>query len=147
MLNSPGFMPEPGSFVRRRTDTILLVDDYADARETVRELLEQNGHPVIEASNGQQALNLLVSQTTPRIGLIVLDLQMPVMDGFQFLKLLDNYVRLANIPVLVVSAHTGQLDKAVRKRLAGYLQAPYDLNELVGLVNACISSPLPPKSG
>ena len=76
---------------------MLLVDDYVDARDTMRDLLEERGYPVIEASNGQQALNLLASQGTARIGVIVLDLQMPVMDGFQFLKLLGNYVGLKNI--------------------------------------------------
>ena len=139
-------MPEPGSFTRRRTDTVLVVDDYADARETIRELLEQNGHPVIEASNGQQALNLLVSQSTPRIGLIVLDLQMPVMDGWQFLKLLGNYVLLASIPVLVVSAHAGQLKPSAQNHILGCLQQPYDANELLGLVNACLAPPPPPQS-
>src|SRR5258706_8752393 len=109
MAKSSGFMPEPGSFARRRADTILLVDDYDDARATLRDLLEEHGHPVIEAANGQQALNILVSQSSHRIGLIVLDLQMPVMDGRQLINLLSNYVRLADIPVLVVSGHTGQL--------------------------------------
>src|SRR5258705_13897959 len=104
MLNSTGFKPEPSSFARRRSGTILLVDDYADARATIRELLETNGHTVLEAANGQEALNLLVSRASS-IGLIVLDLQMPVMDGRQFLKLLGNYVRLAHIPVVIVSAH------------------------------------------
>jgi len=139
-------MAEPGSFVRARTDTILIVDDYADARETIRELLEQHGHPVIEATNGQQALNILVSQSTPRIGLIVLDLQMPVMDGWQFLKLLRNYIRLSNIPVLVVSAHAGQLPPSEQSQVVGCLQQPYRANELLGLVNACLAPPPPPQS-
>jgi CheY-like chemotaxis protein len=137
---------EPGSFTRRRTDTVLLVDDYADARETVRELLEEHGHPVIEASNGQQALNILVSQSTPRIGLIVLDLQMPVMDGWQFLKLLRNYVLLANIPVLVVSAHAGKLQPSEQNRIVGCLQQPYDAKQLLELVNDNLAPSLPPRS-
>jgi CheY-like chemotaxis protein len=134
------FWREPSSFVRRRTDTVLLVDDYADARETIRELLEQQGHPVIEATNGQQALNLLVSQSTPRIGLIVLDLNMPVMGGRQLLKLLSNYVLLKHIPVLVVSSDTGQLEEVDRKRIAGCLQTPYDPNQLLQLVEACMTA-------
>ena len=134
------FWPEPSSFVRKRADTVLLVDDYADARETIRDLLEQHGHPVIEATNGQQALNLLVSQSTPRIGVIVLDLNMPVMDGRQLLRLLGNYVLLKHIPVLVVSADTGQLEEVDRKRIAGCLQAPYDPNRLLELVEACMTA-------
>src|SRR5215211_5545082 len=118
-------MPEAGSFARRRTDTVLLVDDYADARATIRDLLEENGYPVIEAANGQQALNILVSQKVSRIGLIVLDLQMPVMDGWEFLKLVRNYVLLAHIPVLVVSAHAQRLAAAAREHVVGCLQSPY----------------------
>jgi CheY-like chemotaxis protein len=124
----------------------LLVDDYADARATIRELLETNGHTVTEAANGQEALNLLVSLNAPHFSLIVLDLQMPVMDGWQFLKLLGNYVRLAHIPVLIVSAHTERLEDAERKRVAGCLQAPYELDQLLGLVNGCITPSWPPKS-
>jgi len=134
-------MPEAGSFTRRRTDTVLLVDDYADARATIRDLLEENGYPVIEAANGQQALNILVSQKVPSIGLIVLDLQMPVMDGWEFLKLVRNYVLLAHIPVLVVSAHTQRLAAAAREHVVGCLQSPYDVNELMALVKASMASP------
>jgi CheY-like chemotaxis protein len=136
-------MPEKGSFKRRRTDTVLLVDDYADARATVRDLLEANGFPVIEAVNGQQALNILVSQAAPRVGLIVLDLQMPVMDGWQFLQLLRNYVLLASIPVLVVSGYTQRLEPAIRSQLVGCLETPYDASELLGLVRTSMASRIP----
>jgi two-component system, response regulator, stage 0 sporulation protein F len=144
MVKSTGFAPEPGSFARRRADTILLVDDYADARATLRDLLEDNGHPVIEAANGQQALNILVSENAPRVGLIVLDLQMPVMDGPELINVLRNYVGLASIPVLVVSGHTGQLTESERTRIVGCLQQPYDPKELLGVVNAHVSPATPP---
>jgi CheY-like chemotaxis protein len=134
-------MPEPGSFSRRRTDTILLVDDYADARATVRDLLEENGYPVIEAVNGQQALNILVSQKVPRVGLIVLDLQMPVMDGWEFLKVLRNYVLLSHIPVLVVSAHAKRLEAAACEHLVGCLQSPFDVKEFLTLVETTMDTP------
>jgi CheY-like chemotaxis protein len=144
MAKSSAFMPEPGSFARRRADTVLLVDDYADARATLRDLLEENGHPVIEAANGQQALDILVSHNAARIGLIVLDLQMPIMDGPQLINVLRNYVGLASIPVLVVSGHTGQLAESERKRIVGCLQQPYDVKELLGVVNAYVAPVTPP---
>ena len=130
---------EPTSFSQRRLDTVLVVDDYADARETIRELLEQHGYPVIEASNGQQALNLLVSQAKPRIGLIVLDLRMPVMDGRELLKVLRSYVMLSRIPVLVVSGYTGELDPAERTRAVATLQTPYAPDELLRVVGAHVA--------
>jgi two-component system, response regulator, stage 0 sporulation protein F len=134
-------MPEPGSFARRRNDTVLLVDDYADARATIRDLLEENGYPVVEAANGQQALNILVSQKASRIGLIVLDLQMPVMDGWEFLKVLRNYVLLSHMPVLVVSAHAKRLEAAACQHLVGCLQSPFDVTELLALVETSMQSP------
>lgn len=143
MANSDSFMPEPGSFARRRGDTVLLVDDYEDARKTLRDLLEDNGYPVIEAANGQEAIDILVSRSAPRIGLIVLDLSMPVMDGHQFLKLLGNYTRLAKIPVVVVSGRTAELDELERQHLVGCIQQPYRADELLGVVSSWVA-PLSP---
>jgi CheY-like chemotaxis protein len=131
-------MPDLGASPRHPADTVLVVDDYDDARETLRELIEDCGHPVIEATNGQQAINLLVSQNAPRIGLILLDLEMPVMDGRAFLKLLGSYARLSRIPVVVVSAHAKELAEAEREGVAGCFQAPYDADALRGLVNALL---------
>lgn len=133
------FRPEPGSHARRLLDTVLVVDDDVDARESIRDLLEANGHPVIEAANGQQALNLLVSQSRPRIGLIVLDWMMPVMGGRELLKVLQSYVRLATIPVLVVSGHTRDLEDAERKRIVASLQTPFDPAKLLSMVGAFVS--------
>lgn len=139
-------MPEPGSVARRRRGPILVVDDYADARATIREALEERGREVLEASNGHEALNLLASSRGALVALIVLDLQMPVMDGWQFLGLLRNYVRLASIPVLIVSGHVAQLDEPTRKRVIGCIQVPYSVDELVALVDACTTPSAPPKS-
>lgn len=139
MVKLNEFEPEPGSFARPRLDTILVVDDYADSRETIRDLLEQHGYPVIEAANGQQALNLLVSQSRPRIGLIVLDLRMPVMDGHEFLKIVRSYVGLSTIPVLVVSSRTGELDESERKRIVASLQTPFAADELLRVVGAHVA--------
>jgi CheY-like chemotaxis protein len=116
----------------------LLVDDYDDARAVVREALEAAGHSVIEAANGQQALNILVSGDQ-RVAMIVLDLQMPVMDGWQFINLLRSYVGLSNIPVLVVTAHEGHPESVPHKSIFGWLHAPYALERLVTLVGECIN--------
>jgi CheY-like chemotaxis protein len=109
----------------------------------MRELLEEHGYATIEASNGQQALNLLISQSAERVGLIILDLEMPIMDGHQFLRVLRSYVRLAAVPVLIVSAHAGRLDESEQKRMVGCLRTPYDPNELLAIVEACVPSRLP----
>jgi CheY-like chemotaxis protein len=114
---------------------ILVVDDYEDARKTVRELLEDHGHVVIEAADGQEALNVLVS-APESVGLIVLDLNMPVMDGWKFLKLLGNYIRLAGIPVLIVTAYPPRLSEITHPGIVGCLNAPYEAGKLLSIVNA-----------
>jgi CheY-like chemotaxis protein len=126
---------------RRRSGVVLLVDDYAESRATVRELLDNNGYEVIEAAHGQQALDFLVSSPEPPVQLIVLDLQMPIMNGYQFLTLLGNYVRLSTIPVLVVSGHAAPSDQETYRNVVGYLRPPYQADELLALVNASCSQP------
>jgi CheY-like chemotaxis protein len=79
----------------------LVVDDYDDARATVREMLEELGHEVVEAENGQEAFDYVISHPDVRVQLIVLDLRMPVMNGWEFLALMRSYVRLSRIPIVV----------------------------------------------
>ena len=130
-------MPSPTTFEREALGVILVVDDYADSRAAVRELLEDNGYEVTEAANGQEALNFLVAPAKPRVQLIVLDLQMPVMNGWQFLKLLGSYVRLETIPVLVVSAHEALPQQETHRSIVGCLKVPYRIEELLAVINGC----------
>lgn len=124
----------------RRIGPILLVDDYDDARVTVREELENAGYSVIEAQNGQDALSFLVSRTEqPPVSLIVLDLQMPVMDGWRLLELLRCYVGLAKIPVIIVTAQEPRLEQAQHKGIFGCISGPYQLKELIDMVDDCMS--------
>lgn len=118
---------------------VLVVDDYDDARSSVREALEALGYGVVEAAHGQEALHFLVSNAAPSVGLILLDLQMPVMDGWQFLRLLSNYIGLRRIPVLIVSAHAPRLDDTNHQAVIGVLHAPYEMPQLLAMVSACLS--------
>ena len=127
------------SGARRRAGPILLVDDYDEARSAVRDALEEAGHVVIEAANGQQALNLLVAPEQ-YVALIILDLQMPVMDGWRFIELLSCYVKLSTIPVIVVTAAAQpHLERIKHKAIYGCLQAPYELGTLLKLVDSCLN--------
>jgi CheY-like chemotaxis protein len=82
---------------------ILVVDDDVDLRETLVEALELRGYEVASAGNGREALDLLLADQAPPC-LILLDVMMPVMDGFEFRRCMRADPRLAGIPVVVITA-------------------------------------------
>src|SRR5215469_2387505 len=87
---------------------ILVVEDDADAREAMISLLQMKGYHAFPAGNGQEALDYLNRAPTP--DLIILDLWMPVMDGWQFRTEQVKDPRLKEIPVVVVTALSDQAD-------------------------------------
>jgi CheY-like chemotaxis protein len=113
---------------------ILVVDDCADWRETVKDELEALGYEVVEAVDGQQAFQYLVFNHDVPIKAIVLDLEMPKMNGWDFLNLTRSYVRLSKIPVVVVSGYASLLQESEFPGLAGRLQRPCELPVLSNLV-------------
>ena len=139
-------MARPVSSAARRLGPVLVVDDYDDERVLLREALENSGYHVVEAVDGQQALHLLAAATDQRFSLIVLDLQMPVMDGWQLLELLRRYVTLAKIPVIVVTAHQPRLEQLTHPNIFGCLRAPYSIEDLIDLVDACMTGARSPIS-
>lgn len=113
---------------------VLVVDDHADTREFVSELLRNEGYLVSEAENGRVALDLLVADAEHVTCLIILDLEMPVMTGWEFLSLIQSYDHLSRIPVLVTSgSHAGSDELS---GVAGFLRKPYALDELLLTVSA-----------
>jgi CheY-like chemotaxis protein len=127
------------SWIAPKPGPILVVDDYADARATLRDMLEGLGQEVVEASNGQEAFDFLLEHSEERVQLILLDLDMPRMTGWELLTLLKSYVRFASIPVLVVSRHTAFLRPKDHDMIDGYIEAPSDMPRLRALVEALIS--------
>lgn len=81
---------------------ILLVDDDSDIRKTLGELLENSGYDVDGAANGREALDKLHRDPQPCV--ILLDLMMPVMDGYEFRARQTQEPRLNDIPVVVITA-------------------------------------------
>ncbi len=109
----------------RMAKTILIVEDDESIRETLQAVLELEGHEVLTAENGQEGLNVLAVQ--PKPCLILLDLMMPVMNGWEFATALENDSKLSSIPIIVVSAYT---DKATTIKSIGFLKKPIDLRSL-----------------
>jgi two-component system cell cycle response regulator DivK len=105
---------------------ILIAEDNAVNRELLRELLEAMGHSVEEACNGLEALQMIVHSPPD---LLLLDLSMPIMDGFTALKKIRATAPIAALPVLAVTAFAmrGDEEKALQAGFDGYLAKPIDI--------------------
>ena len=110
--------------------TVLIVEDDLDTREMLGRFLELEGYTVETAENGKRALERLDSGVGACV--ILLDLMMPVMDGWQFRQEQVRNASLADIPVIVVSA-AGR-ERLERIHANAYLSKPVDLDELLGCV-------------
>lgn len=109
---------------------ILVVDDEPDIRDTILEVLADEGYDALGASNGREALEELArSPVLPEA--ILLDLRMPLLDGEGFRKEQLQDPRLASIPVIVVSANSRVREVADELGAAGYLRKPFDLRALL----------------
>ena len=97
---------------------VLIVDDNADACETLGKFLSKAGHEVATASNGQEALDSILTRLPDAL---VLDLFMPEMDGCDLLSILRSYLRLQALPVIVWTGvpDSPLLDRATRMHING----------------------------
>lgn len=100
------------------TEHILVVEDDRDLRDTLREALELEGYVAVCVENGQAALAYLKSGARPCI--ILLDLMMPVMDGWAFRQEMLKSEELASIPVIVMTAATAARAAAIAARAIIY---------------------------
>ncbi|HZO42033.1 MAG TPA: response regulator, partial [Methylomirabilota bacterium] len=103
--------------VHRRDRPVLVVDDDATLRQLLRRMLEPEGYTVVEAENGRIALERLRG-VTPSV--VLLDLMMPEMDGFEFVTEFRRHEAWRAIPIVVVTAR--DLSREDRERLNGYVQ-------------------------
>src|SRR5215208_269699 len=118
--------------IQRYRGEVMVVEDDFTIRETLRELLEDEGYRVTQAANGAEALACLRTNGTPR--LILLDLMMPVMDGLEFRRAMQKDPRLSEIPVIVLSADLALDQKVGPMRVEGYLSKPFELDQLLHTV-------------
>jgi CheY-like chemotaxis protein len=123
---------------------VLIVDDEAESREALSLLLEYEGYRVALAANGEEALRYL--QERPAPCLILLDLQMPVMDGREFLRRQQAEERLARIPVLVISGGVDRRTTATLRGAVGLFTKPVRIKALLAEMEQWCQ-PLPPRSG
>lgn len=113
--------------------TILVVDDDADIRASVANVLEGEGYQVLGAANGREALSILAG-VEERPKAILLDLMMPEMDGWAFRVEQQKVPELAAIPVVVFTAHGSPAEAARQLGAAGFLKKPLGLDELLDMI-------------
>lgn len=109
---------------------ILLVEDNDVNRELVREILESRDFEVLEAHNGLEALHM-IPKTSP--DLVLLDIQMPVLDGISAIKQLRQKPQYADLPVLALTAYAmvGDRDRVMAAGFTGYVTKPVDSKALL----------------
>jgi CheY-like chemotaxis protein len=106
---------------------VLIVDDDDDVREILRLVLETEGFEVVTASNGREALQVL--ERPPRPSLMLLDLRMPDMDGWQTIAALRAKGTLGDVPIVLCTSAPADAPEGFR-----VLPKPVDLDELLAVV-------------
>lgn len=115
---------------------ILIVDDDEDIRETLSDALSFEGYETVTTNNGAQALDYLKkSNTLP--GLIILDLMMPVMDGSQFLEIINSEYKdsFAQIPLILATAKGSHSNVPSSELAHERIKKPIELDDLYSIVN------------
>jgi two-component system cell cycle response regulator len=116
---------------------LLIADDSATVRALARMELESVGYAVVEASDGQQALDLALADPPD---VVLLDIEMPVLDGYQTVMALKADARTADIPVVFLTGRIGSEDVVRALKLGGhdYLRKPPEAAELIARVHAAL---------
>jgi CheY-like chemotaxis protein len=109
---------------------VLVVEDDRDIREGLTDLLGDYGHEVRGASNGREALDLMGESPLPCM--VLLDLMMPVMDGWQFMDEVSRRSELAGIPICIITA--GESAKARGPSVVSIIRKPFDASTLMRVV-------------
>lgn len=122
--------------------TILVVEDDRDIRESVEDVLRTEGYEVFAAANGKEAISILREIEHPT--LILLDMMMPVMSGWEFLEAQKSSAQFANLPVVVVSAQADEsalISKRGDIQAEGLLRKPIQLENLLSVVETYCENP------
>jgi CheY-like chemotaxis protein len=117
-------------------NTILVIEDDKDIRDMLALSLEVEGYQVTRAANGKEGLEVL--RTAPNPFLILLDLMMPVMNGWEFLQAMRKDDALAGIPVVLVSAFSDQIQN---EDVQGIISKPIELDVLLKIIEKYCDAP------
>jgi len=112
-----------------KKSTILYVEDNPDNRSLIRRVLEAEGYAVVEAINASQALEKLESNG---IDLVLMDINMPDMDGYTLTAKIKSIKKFSKVPIVAVTANVmrGDREKSLGAGCDGYIQKPIDIDTL-----------------
>jgi len=122
-----------------RKPVVLVVEDHEFAREAVAALLSSMGYDVVEAENGRDALAAMAKGALPDV--ILLDLMMPIMDGWEFMKRQRRDWRLCTIPTIVVTGVASHDPRCLEMPVVRFLRKPYTAERLIAAIDAEVSVP------
>ena len=113
---------------------ILVVEDQMDNRQILRDLLGNAGYQLVEAENGEEALAAVAKQ---RFDLILMDIQLPVMDGYEATRRIRAIPDLKSIPIIAVTSYAlaGDEAKALAAGYNAYVTKPYSPRQLLAKVH------------
>jgi two-component system, cell cycle response regulator DivK len=113
--------------------TVMVVEDYDDTRLLLRQVLETRGYRVLEAINGQQAVDIAEREHPD---LILMDLDLPILDGIAATQRIRQNAELTRVPIVAVTAYPMSYTrvKAFAKGCDDYMAKPIDLTELTELL-------------
>ena len=120
--------------------TILIAEDHLDSRDALRALLEAFGYRVLEAVNGRQAVEIALMHGPD---LILMDIMMPELDGFEATRQLRRHQQTNTIPIIAVTAMEGAHQLAIQAGANDYVRKPVDIRRLVAKVHDWLQSPRP----
>lgn len=108
---------------------MLIVDDDKDIQSSIKMVLEMHGYDVSCVSNGKEALEALIRGPAPSI--ILLDLMMPVMDGFEFMRLMEQDYIVPKVPIVVMTAARNNAHDIKKHKT---LLKPFDVSKLLAII-------------
>ena len=129
----------------RRQLRVLLAEDNPVNRQLAIRLLEKRGHTVVAAHNGQEAVALLDNPAAGAFDAVLMDVQMPEMDGFQATALIREKEKATgrHLPIIAMTAHAlkGDRERCLAAGMDGYIAKPIHPNELFDTIDALVTAP------
>ncbi len=122
--------------------TILYIEDNPENRLLVKRVLEAEGYTVIEADSGTSGLS---KAETMRLDLVLMDINLPEMDGYELTRRFKQMARLAGVPVVAMTANVmkGDREKTLAAGCDGYIQKPIDVDQLPAQIERFLQAKRP----